>query len=102
MRSLRGRRWRGCILLRNGFDAPRRKPQPLVASFTIFAEQDPAAALERYLQSAPVLASNDAVRGAANRHFSCWSLFMRSSPLLPALRSLWTHNDLHASNLLWS
>jgi Ser/Thr protein kinase RdoA (MazF antagonist) len=23
-------------------------------------------------------------------------------PLLPALPSLWTHNDLHASNLLWS
>jgi len=23
-------------------------------------------------------------------------------PLLPALEPLWTHNDLHASNLLWS
>ena len=23
-------------------------------------------------------------------------------PLLPALPPLWTHNDLHASNLLWS
>ena len=23
-------------------------------------------------------------------------------PLLPALQPLWTHNDLHASNLLWS
>ena len=23
-------------------------------------------------------------------------------PLLPALKPLWTHNDLHASNLLWS
>src|SRR5208282_6735471 len=24
------------------------------------------------------------------------------APLLPALKPLWTHNDLHASNLLWS
>jgi Ser/Thr protein kinase RdoA (MazF antagonist) len=23
-------------------------------------------------------------------------------PLLPALKPLWTHNDLHASNLMWS
>ena len=23
-------------------------------------------------------------------------------PLLPSLKPLWTHNDLHASNLLWS
>ena len=23
-------------------------------------------------------------------------------PLLPCLTPLWTHNDLHASNLLWS
>jgi Ser/Thr protein kinase RdoA (MazF antagonist) len=23
-------------------------------------------------------------------------------PLLPALKPMWTHNDLHASNLLWS
>ena len=31
-------------LAAQGFDAPRRKTQPLVASFTIFAADDPVAA----------------------------------------------------------
>ena len=36
-------------LAAQGFDAPRRKPRPLVASFTIFAARDPGAEMERYL-----------------------------------------------------
>ncbi len=86
-----------------GFNAPRRKPQPLVASFTIFAEQDAREALERYLAERPILASNNAVR-------RCWEQALQMLEpfhaqlrlLLPALDSLWTHNDLHCSNLLWS
>ena len=34
---------------------------------------------------------------------SFWLPFTPSlAPLLPALAPLWTHNDLHASNLFWS
>jgi hypothetical protein len=49
-------------LASQGFAAPRRKPRPLVASFTIFAAQDPGAELQRYLAARPALAGNTAVR----------------------------------------
>jgi hypothetical protein len=41
-RVRRERRWPGCISAAQGFDAPRRKAQPLVAGFTIFAAEDRA------------------------------------------------------------
>ena len=85
------------------FDAPRRKVQPLVASFTIFGAADPAIALERYLAARPSLASNAAVRVCCKQALQLLAPFhARLLPLLPALPPLWTHNDLHASNLLWS
>ena len=90
-------------LAAEGFDAPRRKPQPLVASFTIFAAEDPAAELERYLAARPVLAYSAAIRTDCARALELLAPFhAQLLPLLPALRPLWTHNDLHASNLLWS
>jgi Ser/Thr protein kinase RdoA (MazF antagonist) len=90
-------------LAADGFDAPRRKPQPLVASFTIFAEQDASAALNGYLVARPVLASSSAVRNCCERSMQLLEPFhAQLTPLLPALGSLWTHNDLHCSNLLWS
>ena len=86
-----------------GFDAPRRKPQPLVASFSVFAAQDPRAALEKYLDDRPVLSSNSAVRDCCDQALDLLEPFhAQSRPLLPELGSLWTHNDLHCSNLLWS
>jgi Ser/Thr protein kinase RdoA (MazF antagonist) len=86
-----------------GFDAPRRKPQPLVASFTIFAAADPARALERYLTARPSLASSAAVRVCCKHALQLLAPFhTQLMTLLPALPLLWTHNDLHASNLLWS
>ncbi|MGA2169277.1 MAG: phosphotransferase [Terracidiphilus sp.] len=86
-----------------GFAAPRRRPRPLVAGFTIFAAENPRAEVEHYLAARPALSEDAAVRehceGAlellAPFHAELW-------PLLPALEPLWTHNDLHASNLLWS
>ncbi len=86
-----------------GFHAPRRKPQPLVASFTIFANQDADAALERYLTARPVLGAHNAVRTCCKEALRVLQPFhAQLKPLLPALPSLWTHNDLHCSNLLWS
>lgn len=90
-------------LAAEGFNAPRRKPQPLVASFTIYAEQDAFAAMERYLAERPVLPANKLVRACCEQALNLLEPFhARLRPLLPALGSLWTHNDLHCSNLLWS
>lgn len=93
----------GLHLSAAGFHAPRRKPQPLVASFTFFAEQDARAALEGYLRDRPVLDGNRAVHACCEEALVLLEPFhARLRPLLPALGSLWTHNDLHCSNLLWS
>ena len=90
-------------LAAQGLDAPPRKPRPLVASFTIFAAGDPAAELERYLCARPALAHHPAVfRCAADALGLLAPFHAELLPLLPALAPLWTHNDLHASNLFWS
>jgi len=86
-----------------GFDAPRRKPQPLVASFTIFASKDPAAELDRYLAARPAVSNSVQIRKDCALALELLAPFhAQLLPLLPALPPLWTHNDLHASNLLWS
>ena len=86
-----------------GFSAPPRKARPLVASFSIFASADPASAMAHYLAARPSLAADAAT------HTNCTSALELLAPfhaellpLLPALSTLWTHNDLHASNLFWS
>ena len=90
-------------LAAQGFDAPRRKPRPLVASFTILAANDPKAEAENYLLARPALAENAAVIHCVNEALQLLASFHAELlPLLPALPPLWTHNDLHASNVLWS
>lgn len=85
------------------FAAPLRKPRPLVASFTIFAARDPIAAMARYLAMRLSLARHAAVRVCAAQALELLTPFHAElAPLLPALAPLWTHNDLHASNLFWS
>jgi len=86
-----------------GFNVPRRKPQPLVASFTIFAETNAGASLERYLVDRPVLTANKAVQACCGEALELLEPFhAQLKPLLPMLDPQWTHNDLHCSNLLWS
>ncbi|MGH9599033.1 MAG: phosphotransferase, partial [Terracidiphilus sp.] len=86
-----------------GFAAPRRRPRPLVASFTIFAAQDSAAELARYLSARPAIQNHDGVRRCAEEALELLAPFHAElQPLLPTLPPLWTHNDLHASNLFWS
>jgi Ser/Thr protein kinase RdoA (MazF antagonist) len=85
------------------FDAPRRAARPLVASFTIFAAQDASMEMDRYLADRPALAESAMVRRCRDESLELLAPFHAElRPLLPALRSMWTHNDLHASNLLWS
>jgi Ser/Thr protein kinase RdoA (MazF antagonist) len=90
-------------LASQGFEAPRRKPRPLVAGFTIFAAPDPGVELDRYLAARPSLALHAAVRVHSKQAIQLLAPFhAKLLPLLPALPPLWTHNDLHASNLFWS
>lgn len=86
-----------------GYDAPARGPLPLVGGFTVFAADDPLNAVEAYAAARPAVAVELAGRpwrADAER----WHLPFhdRLRPHLAALEPLWTHNDLHASNLLWS
>jgi Ser/Thr protein kinase RdoA (MazF antagonist) len=85
------------------FTALPRKPRPLVASLTVFAAADPAAEMARYLAARPSLANHKAVRACAELAIDLLAPFHAElAPYLSALAPLWTHNDLHASNLFWS
>lgn len=85
------------------FNAPARKARPLVASFTIFASCDPGAALKKYLAARPALAADSVTRRDSEEALELLAPFHNEiRPLLPLLPSLWTHNDLHGSNLFWS
>jgi len=90
-------------LAADGYSAQARKPRPLVASFSIFATQDAETGLRRYLEARPALACHADTRRAGHAALELLAPFHAELvPLLPALRQLWTHNDLHASNLFWS
>jgi Ser/Thr protein kinase RdoA (MazF antagonist) len=85
------------------YTAPTRKVQPLVASFSIFAADDTTTAIKRYLAERPALANDE------QTHIDCERTLELLAPLhdelrphLSKLASLWTHNDLHGSNLLWT
>jgi Ser/Thr protein kinase RdoA (MazF antagonist) len=85
------------------FTALPRKPRPLVASFTVFAAADPAAEMARYIAARPSLANHKAVRACAELALDLLAPFHAElAPHLSALAPLWTHSDLHASNLFWS
>lgn len=86
-----------------GYDGPPRRPCPLVASFTIFRSLDPCAACDDYLSVRPALRYDSIVHSGCDQALSLLRPFYEEMrPLLPALPGLWTHNDLHASNLMWS
>ncbi len=85
------------------FTAPARRPQPLVASFTILPAADPIAATEAYVAARPALAAFlgcQPWRRDLTRLFE--ALGQRLGPLLAEQMPLWTHNDWHPSNLLWA
>jgi len=86
-----------------GFDAAARKVQPLVSSFTIFAGDDTATAMEHYLADRPALASDaETQRNCAHALDLLRPFHEELLPQLPRLQPLWMHNDLHGSNLFWS
>jgi Ser/Thr protein kinase RdoA (MazF antagonist) len=89
-------------LAATGYQAPARKARSLVASFTIFAGGDPDAALKNYIAHRPALVADPVTRQDGEEALELLAPFHEElKPFLPSLPPIWTHNDLHASNLFW-
>jgi Ser/Thr protein kinase RdoA (MazF antagonist) len=86
----------------HGYVAAPRAPRQLTAGFSVFAAADPVAAVGRYAAVRPALARDLSAR-AWREDVERWHLpyHQRLRPWLEELEPLWTHNDFHASNLLW-
>lgn len=85
-----------------GFDAPLRQAQILISRWEVFADEDPHSALARTLHAHPAVAAylgERDWRAELERHVLPSLQPLR--PLLANQPALWTHNDWHASNLLW-
>ncbi|MBB4864119.1 Ser/Thr protein kinase RdoA (MazF antagonist) [Pseudomonas nitritireducens] len=86
-----------------GFDAPPRSTDVLFSNLKLFGAADPIAAIEATLPNAPALA--DYLQARPWRETLRELHLPLQRELLPYLArqpALWTHNDWHASNLLWS
>ncbi len=86
-----------------GYSGETRPPHPLVASFTILPAADPVIAAEAYVHARPALArflAGKPWRSELDRLFA--SLGDGLADRLRKQVPLWTHNDWHPSNLLWS
>jgi len=87
-----------------GYDRPNRSVAPLTGGFTIFGDQtDPLAAAEKFVAARPALAvclerKAHWLQALEQVHLP---FYERLRPWLAELEPVWTHNDLHASNLLW-
>ena len=65
--------------------------------------RDPGEEFDRYVESRPALRNYLHTRTCRNEALALLAPFHAElQPLLPSLAPLWTHNDWHASNLLWS
>jgi Ser/Thr protein kinase RdoA (MazF antagonist) len=90
-------------LASEGYEAPERRLRPLVAGFTILAAYNAGAEFDSYVAARPSLANYLHRRTCRDEALELLApLHAELVPLLSALPSLWTHNDLHGSNLLWS
>ncbi|MDE1169450.1 MAG: phosphotransferase [Pseudomonas sp.] len=84
------------------FAAPARQACVLSSRWHLFTQPDLLAAVELHLQHTPTLARY--LVGRDWRSELGQALLPAQQKLLPHLRTqpaLWTHNDWHASNLLW-
>jgi Ser/Thr protein kinase RdoA (MazF antagonist) len=86
-----------------GFDAPPRSARLLVSNDRVIRSAEPVRAVHELLTQRPALREyfqgkpwrTEIARALAPFHD-------RWLDALPHLEDLWTHNDWHASNLLWS
>ncbi len=85
-----------------GFDAPRRSEAVLVTNFDILATASIVDAIAEFANHRPTLATYLSKRNWRAALADSVLPFHRSLvPHLGNLPPLWTHNDWHASNLLW-
>jgi Ser/Thr protein kinase RdoA (MazF antagonist) len=92
-----------CHLAAQGYEAPARRHRQLVAGFTIFASSQPEEEFDRYIEDRPALDAYLRTRTCRDEALALLTPFHAElAPLLPGLAPLWTHNDWHASNLLWN
>lgn len=85
------------------FPAPARRSCPLIASFTILPDRDPLAAASRFVTARPALAAYLADKpwqADLARRFAALGKGLAQD--LARQAPIWTHNDWHPSNLLWS
>lgn len=90
-------------LAARGFEGAARGPHPLVASLTILPARDPIEAAADYIAARPSLGrylAGKPWREELTRLFATWGEGL--SERLHGQARLWTHNDWHPSNLLWS
>jgi len=85
-----------------GYEAPPRRAATLVTSFTLMRSPDPLRAIAAYAAARPALAGYLGSRDwRAEIARSVLPFHRRLLPFIDRLAPLWTHNDWHASNLLW-
>ena len=93
----------GLHLAAEGYHAPARPWRPLKSGFSIFGATDPIAAIERIAAERPLLGDFLAARDwRADFEQLMLPLHGRLAPLRDDLDPLWTHNDWHGTNLLWT
>lgn len=86
-----------------GYAARARRQQPLVASFSILPAADPLAAADAYVAARPAMAAFLADRPWRRQLARLFAAAGADVAAVLADRPpLWTHNDWHPSNLLWS
>ncbi|MFK7699862.1 phosphotransferase enzyme family protein [Pseudomonas caspiana] len=86
-----------------GYCAPPRQAPVLLANFRLFNQRDPIAAIEHAANANPALADYLNQRNWRSDLTELHLPFHRALyPLLAEQQPLWTHNDWHASNLLWN
>ncbi len=84
------------------YAGPDRAARTLVTRFSVFSSVDPWPVLSSYIGSRASLRTylgNRDFLAEAKSSFESWHQTL--VPFLPKLAPLWTHNDFHASNLMW-
>jgi Ser/Thr protein kinase RdoA (MazF antagonist) len=90
-------------LAAQGYEAPARRLRQLVAGFSIFAGENPRQRLNEHVRKRPALEEYLSRSGCAGEAMELLAPFHEElTPMLPLLEPLWTHNDLHGSNLFWT
>ncbi|KAA8996210.1 phosphotransferase [Affinibrenneria salicis] len=91
-----------CHIAAADYQAPCRRQQPLIANLRLFSQKNPLEALQRHIAGRPALMAYFADkpwRQTIDQHILPWH--RKVFPYLAQQKPLWTHNDWHASNLLW-